>query len=219
MLKPGRPENRKTFIGGFLAKACVMLFFFGVWGLETASAGLTIQPTTWNVVGLDSNNTSVGPNTFPIGVRVCNTGAATVTNVSATYVWDSANIYISLSGPSVITVPSLAAGACTDFYFSVTILRTVAAYNAARRYHITVTGDAVASVSTPTPREIYVERIISQSRNSINSISGPTTVYVGQTYNYTVNASTATGGYSQLEAFLELPNIIFQIQSISTTYT
>ena len=219
MLKPGRPENRKTFAGGFLVKACVMLFFFGVGGLGTAYAGLTIQPTTWNVVGLDSNNTSVGPNTFPIGVRVCNTGAATVTNVSATYVWDSANIYISLSGPSAISVPSLAAGACTDFYFSVTILRTVAAYNAARRYHITVTGDSVASVSTPTPREIYVERIISQSRNSINSISGPTTVYVGQTYNYTVNASTATGGYAQLEAFLELPNIIFQIQSISTTYT
>jgi uncharacterized repeat protein (TIGR01451 family) len=219
MPKPERPQTRKTFTGGFLVKACVMLFFFGVWGLETAYAGLTIQPTTWNVVGLDSNNPGVGPNTFPIGVRVCNTGAATVTNVSATYVWDSGNIYISLSGPSTINVPSLAAGACTDFYFSVTILRTAAAYNAARRYHITVTGDSVASVSTPTPREIYVERIISQSRNSINSISGPTTVYVGQTYNYTVNASTATGGYSQLEAFLELPNIIFQIQSISTTYT
>jgi uncharacterized repeat protein (TIGR01451 family) len=44
-------------------------------------------------------------------------------------------------------------------------------------------------------------------------------VYVGQTYNYTVNASTATQGYEQLEAFLNLSNVIFQVVTISTTYT
>ena len=55
--------------------------------------------------------------------------------------------------------------------------------------------------------------------NSVNSISGPTTVYVGQTYNYTVNASTATQGYEQLEAFLDLSNVVFQVQSIATTYS
>lgn len=202
-----------------MVKACVLLFFFGVWGVQTARAGLTIAPTTWNVVGLDSNNTSVGPATFPIGARVCNTGAATVTNVSSTFVWDSFNTYINLSGPSTINVSSLAAGACVDFYHDVSVTRSSAAYDTARRYHITVTGNTVAAVSTPTPREIYVERIISQGRNSINSITGPTTVYVGQTYTYTVNASTAPGGYEQLEAFLELPNVIFQVQSISTTYT
>lgn len=80
-------------------------------------------------------------------------------------------------------------------------------------------GTSVASVSTPTPRELFVEHIISQGRNSVNSITGPTTVYVGQTYNYTVSASTATQGYSQLEAFLDLSNIVFQVQSISTTYS
>ena len=187
--------------------------------MGTAYAGLTIQPTTWNVVGLDSNNVNVGPNSFPVGVRVCNTGGAAVTNVTGSFVWDSSNININLAGASTINVQTLAAGACTDIYFSVTITRTTAAYNATRRYHITVTGDAVSSVTTPTPREIYVEKIISQNRNSVNSIIGPTTVYVGQTYNYTVNASTATGGYEQLQAFLELPNIIFQVQSIATTYT
>jgi uncharacterized repeat protein (TIGR01451 family) len=202
-----------------MVRACVLFFFFGVWGVQTAFAGLTLEPTTWNVVGLDSNNTSVGPATFPIGGRVCNTGPTPVTNVSGSFVWDSSNSYIDLSGPSTINVASLDAGACVDIYFSVSITRTSAAYDAFRRYHITVTGDAVAAVSTPTPREIYVEHIISQARNSINSITGPTSVYVGQTYTYTVNASTATGGYNQLEAFLELSNIIFQIQSIATTYT
>jgi len=42
---------------------------------------------------------------------------------------------------------------------------------------------------------------------------------VGQTYNYTVNASTATQGYEQLEAFLNLSNVIFQVLSIATTYS
>jgi uncharacterized repeat protein (TIGR01451 family) len=82
-----------------------------------------------------------------------------------------------------------------------------------------VSATGFATISTPTPREIYVEHIISQNRNSVQSIVGPTTVFVGQTYNYTVNASTATQGYEQLSAFLNLPNIIFQVLAISTTYT
>ena len=197
----------------------MLVLFLGVWSVSAAYAGITIQPTTWNVIGLDSNNVNTGPNTFPVGVRVCNTGGAPVTNVTGSFVWDSSNIYVNLTGASIINVQTLAAGACTDIYFSVTITRTSAAYNATRRFHITVTGDGESSVTTPTPREIYVEKIISQNRNSVNSITGPTTVYVGQTYQYTVNASTATGGYEQLQAFLELPNVIFQVLSIATTYT
>src|SRR6266852_5497086 len=217
-----RLRNSKLFCGGpsaFIIRTSMLLLFFGVLGVQSAYAGLTITPTTWNVIGLDSNNVNSGPNSFQIGARVCNTGGAPVTNVSSSFVWDSSNAFINLSGPSTINVPSLAAGGCVDFYYSAVVTRTASAYNTTRGYHITVTGDSVASVSTPTPRELNVEKIISQNRNSVNSITGPTTVYVGQTYNYTVNASTATGGYAQLEAFLDLSNIIFQVQSIATTYT
>ena len=217
-----RLRNSKLFCGGpsaFIIRTSMLLLFFGVLGVQSAYAGLTITPTTWNVIGLDSNNVNSGPNSFQVGARVCNTGGAPVTNVSSSFVWDSSNAFINLSGPSTINVPSLAAGGCVDFYYSVVVTRTSSAYNTTRGYHITVTGDSVASVSTPTPRELYVEKMISQNRNSVNSITGPTTVYVGQTYNYTVNASTATGGYAQLEAFLDLSNIIFQVQAISTTYT
>ncbi|MGH9904662.1 MAG: hypothetical protein ACRD8U_03635, partial [Pyrinomonadaceae bacterium] len=202
-----------------LVRALILAALFGFGGVGTAYAGLTIEPTTWNVVGLDSNNPNTGPANFPVGARVCNTGGAAVTNVLGTFFWDSSNVFINLNGPSTINVSSLAAGACVDFYFHAAVTRTSSAYNTTRRFHITVTGDSVASVSTPTPRELYVEHIISQGRNEVNSITGPTTVYVGQTYTYTVNASTATQGYEQTEAFLELPNIIFQVQSISTTYS
>ncbi|HEX5701726.1 MAG TPA: hypothetical protein VFX97_00745 [Pyrinomonadaceae bacterium] len=218
-----RKQPATSFIakrpGKLAVRALLLVLFFGVWSVSAAYAGITVQPTTWNVIGLDSNNVSTGPAAYPVGVRVCNTGSAPVTNVTGNFVWDSSDIYINLSGPSTINVQTLAAGACTDIYFTVAVTRSSAAYDNFRRYHITVTGDGVSSVTTPTPREIYVEKIISQNRNSVNSITGPTTVYVGQTYQYTVNASTATGGYEQLQAFLELPNIIFQVLSIATTYT
>jgi uncharacterized repeat protein (TIGR01451 family) len=203
----------------FVVRLFLLAAFVCAVGVQSAYAGLTITPTTWNVIGLDSNNTATGPDTYQIGARVCNTGGAAVSNVVGTFIWDSTNIYINVSGSNPITVTSLAAGACIDFYFPVTITRTSLAYDTARRYHITASATGQATVSTPTPRELYVERIISQNRNSVNSISGPTTVYVGQTYNYTVNADTATQGYEQLEAFLNLSNVIFQITNIATTYT
>jgi uncharacterized repeat protein (TIGR01451 family) len=197
----------------------MLLLFFGVLGVQSAYAGLTVTPTSWNVVGLDSNNTNTGPDTYQVGVRVCNTGGTAVTNIVGNLVWDSSNAYINLNGASALNVSSLAGGACIDLYYSVVVTRTSLAYNATRRYHITVSATGVSAISTPTPREIYVEHLISQNRNSVQSIVGPTTVYVGQTYNYTVNASTATQGYEQLEAFLNLSNVIFQVLSISSSYS
>src|SRR5437016_6431662 len=219
---PIRPRTSKLFWGGlsaYILRISVLLLFFGVWGVQSAYAGLTVTPTSWNVVGLDSNNTSTGPDTFEIGVRVCNTGGTAVTNIVGDFIWDSANAYININGSTTLNVSSLAGGACVDLYYSVTVTRTSLAYNTSRRYHVAVSATGVSTITTPTPREIYVERIISQNRNSVQSITGPTTVYVGQTYNYTVNASTATQGYAQLEAFLNLSNVIFQVLTISTTYT
>jgi uncharacterized repeat protein (TIGR01451 family) len=193
--------------------------FFGVCGVQSAYAGLTLTPVTWNVVGLDSNKTTDGPDTFQIGARVCTTGGAAVNNIVGDFIWDSSNAFINLSGASTLNVSSLNAGACVDLYYPVTVTRTSSAYDTSRSYHISVSATGVSTISTPTPREIYVEHIISQNRNSVNSIVGPTTVFVGQTYNYTVNASTATQGYEQLEAFLNLSNVIFQVQAIATTYS
>src|SRR5215475_1421494 len=87
----------------------------------SAATTLTVTPLTWNIIGLDSNNVNVGPNDFPVGARVCNTGAAIATNVTATFVWDSANSFINIrpGTNSSLSVTSLAVGACTDFYFEV----------------------------------------------------------------------------------------------------
>ncbi|HLL13988.1 MAG TPA: hypothetical protein VK388_02810, partial [Pyrinomonadaceae bacterium] len=136
------------------------------------------------------------------------------------FFWEGANnININLSGASVVMWRSLAPGACVDFYYPVVVTRTTAAYNTTRRYRIAISADGVAAVSTPTPRELYVEKLLSQGRNTVTSIVGPTSVYVGQTYNYTINADTATQGYPQIETFLNLSNVTYQVLAVSATYS
>ncbi|HYG74921.1 MAG TPA: DUF11 domain-containing protein, partial [Planctomycetota bacterium] len=193
--------------------------------LSLSAATLTVTPITWDVVGLDSNNVNVGPNLYMVGVRVRNTGGGTANNVVAKLNWGTpTHPYINIqSGSSdTLSVASVAVGGFTDFYFNVSIARDPQAYatlpNRTRPYHITVTHDGGAPVSTPQPRQLYVEKIISQARNGVDSITGPTTVFVGNTYTYVVNYHTATGGYDQLEAFAFFPNTLFQIVSVNTTY-
>lgn len=196
-----------------------------------AAASLIVTPLTWNVVGLDSNNVAVGPNNFPVGARVCNVGDTTATNVNALFVWDSSDPYIDLraGSQSSIALAALAGfNTCHDFYFEVSVVRSPSAYDHVRRYHIAVTADGGISTSTPTPREIYVERLISQNRNSTTDIKlngtvipagGSMSLLVGNTYTITLDGSTATQGYEQLEAFINFPNTIFAVNAVTTTYT
>src|SRR5574341_144067 len=201
----------------------------------SAAAILTVSPLTWNIIGLDSNNVSVGPNNFPVGGRVCNTGNSTATNVISSFVWDSADPYINLrpGSLSTLSVTSLSAGGCTDFYFEVTVTRNSSAYNHTRLYHITATADTLGIVSTPTPRELFVEHLISQNRNTVSDVQYGTTLasltsvasggtmslIVGNTYYIRLVGATATNGYEQIESFINFPNTVFQILSVSTTYT
>jgi hypothetical protein len=196
---------------------------FFICSANGAYAQLSITPVTWNVVGLDSNRPITdGPNEFPVGAKVCNTSSSALSNLNTTFYWDSTNSLINLDVGGTtqsITQSSIAANTCVDVYFTVVITRSAAAYNTSRTYHITSSATGASTVSTPTPREIFVEKLVSQNRNTVSSIVGPTTVYVGQTYNYTVNGSTAPGGYEQLEAFLNLSNVIFKVLSVNTTYS
>ncbi len=133
----------KTLFRFLISAPLVLLlgwFIFGSPLLVHADAILTIEPITWNVVGLDSNNVTVGPNNFPVGVRVCNNGDAPATNVVANFVWDSSDSYIALRSGSLdpITTSSIATGInnCFDFYFEVEIARDANAYDHTREYHI-----------------------------------------------------------------------------------
>jgi len=200
------------------------------------AAGFTIEPITWNIMGLDSNDPSTGPNHFPVGVRVCNETGADANNVTGTFVWDTggtataSEVYSRSGTDTTLFVDTLAAGACTDFYYEVEISRTLAPYDKTRRFHIEVTSDETGATKyySDMPREVYVEHLVSQNRNAVTNVylddvsiaaGGTMSLIVGQTYTIKLEGYTATQGYEQIEYFINFPNTIFQILSVSSTFT
>ena len=197
-----------------------------------ANATLTVTPITWNVIGLDSNSPASGPHLFPVGARVCSNVATT--NVAVNFLFDTANPNIDLRAGSLSTVnlAAIGAGQCADAYFEVDVTQVPAAFDTTRRYHITAT-DGSGTFSTVTPRELYVEHLISQNRNSISDVKygpvgGPYTsvpaggsmsLVVGNTYDIQLLGGTATQGYNQFESFINFPNTIFQVQAVLTSYS
>jgi hypothetical protein len=95
-LHPSLSQTEKHSILGWLRVLPAILLFLLFSTSTFAATTLTVTPITWNVIGLDSNNVNVGPNRFPVGARVCNTGSAAASNVTATLVWDSSNSYINI---------------------------------------------------------------------------------------------------------------------------
>src|SRR4051794_657235 len=211
--------------GAVLVGALVLALIAPAMSASASPASLTITPTTWNVIGLDSNAPSAGPARFPVGVRVCNTGTTTATNVSTSFTWDSANAYLTLIGNATMSHGDLAGSACREVTYEVDVTRDAAAKTTARRFHVDATADGLGTVSTSTPRELYVESLVSQGRNNVQAITGaagvgdpaPASVLVGQSYTYKLFSSTSTT-YQQLETFLNFPTSIFRLDSISQTY-
>jgi LPXTG-site transpeptidase (sortase) family protein len=216
-------QGGRTSLGKFLVLfLVVMLALGGVLikpGTNTrAAAILTITPITWNVIGLDALDVNVGPNIYPVGARVCNTGDTAATNVVSTFVWASfTNTDINVTLPTILTVPTLASTDCTDFYYNVVITRTAAARNSSRPYYINATASGLGEVRTPTNRELFVKPLNPTQTINVGAITGPTTVEVGQTYTYTVQDSSPN--LEQLENFIDFPNNIFRIRSVASTYT
>ena len=94
-------------------------------------------------------------------------------------------------------------------------------------YSISVTADGGLYAETPANREIYIESLISQNRNSIDEIQidgvsipdgSSVNLVKGETYEIKLIGSTATQGYNQFESFINLRNTIFQIMSVSSSY-
>jgi large repetitive protein len=214
------------------SKRTLLVIALSLFAPIAAKATLTVTPITWNIVGLDSNNPAAGPHLFPVGARVCSNVATT--NVAVNFVFDTGNANINLRAGSLssINLPAIGAGQCADAYFEVDVLQVPAAFDTTRRYHITAT-DGSGTFSTVTPREIYVEHLISQSRNSVGDVKvgpvgGPYTsvapggsmsLVVGNTYDIQLFGGTATQGYNQFEEFINFPNTIFQVQAVNTTYS
>src|SRR5687767_10288806 len=99
--------------------------------IAKAQATLTVTPITWNVIGLDKDDLNAGPNEYPVGVRVCNTGTAAVNNISVSFDWTgTANNNLSVVNPVAQTISTLTASApCDDVYFWVRVQRVAESRN------------------------------------------------------------------------------------------
>lgn len=219
-------------------------------GSALAATTVSVTPISWNVIGLDSNDVTVGPNHFPVGVRVCNTGGESTTVVGTFDFDDSRDNYYNggagdpyinlrdgtedvLPVSGTVTLTTSGPTQCTDFYYEVAVTRNSNAYNNTRRYRVQVTGSNISPTTSPVPRELFVERLISQSRNAVTDVQLSTngtsytsvdpgatmTLMVGQEYWIKLVGSTATNGYEQIETFINFPNTIFLVESVATTYT
>lgn len=237
-MKKNNPMICERLITAVLLTAILLAQFVPVIEAQAAAA-LTVTPITWNIIGLDSNKVTVGPNLFPIGARVCNSGNATATDVTSAFVFDdggdlyTGGTYINLRSGSLSAHTTLGtnltAGSCTDFYYEVEVKRDANAYDTTRKYHITASANSGAVTgSTPTPRELYVEHLVSQSRNAVTDVQldgasipagGTMSLMVGNTYTIKLIGFTATQGYNQLESFINFPNTIFQVLAVSSTFS
>src|SRR4026209_1312151 len=79
--------------------------------VEQAVAAVSVSHITWGVGGLDSNDVTKGPNVFPVGVRITNTGDVTATDVTSALAFTTANANVTIDAPSSLTFATLAPGA------------------------------------------------------------------------------------------------------------
>ncbi len=212
----------------------VLLALMGSLFADTASAALSIRPIAWNIIGLDSNNVTVGPNRFPGAARVCTDATPSNGAITVTWNWTTADAFIGLRAGSQnpVLLPALAANSCADAYFEVEIVRNASAYDHTRRYRIDADDADPGLTSTAVPREIYVEHLISQSRNAVTDIQfgtsipslvsvaagGSMNLVVGNTYFIRLIGGTATQGYEQLETFIGFKNTVFRILNVASTF-
>ena len=190
----------------------------GAVSAQANTNALTITPTEWNVVGLDSNNVLVGPNQYSVGARVCNITAAPLAGITITWQWNSANTFVNIDGALTKPTFTLAANTCVNRWWTVEVTRNALAYDTTRLFQISASAPNAFTVTTPAAREIYVEALISQNRNSTTSLAGPTDVFVGDLVTYVLDGKTATNGYEQLSAGPTLDGSLFDIVSVAATY-
>ncbi len=182
-----------------------------------AAAELSLESTTWNVIGLDGTDVNAGPNEFPVGVRACNSGdTATTADLVATFAFTTSNERISLVNDAKQTFPPLDSGDCVEMFYTVRVSRTSAAYGSNRDYTVTVTS---GSASVNIGQRLRVEQLQPIGGSSTTDLKGPSAVEVGTSYRWTVTGETPATGYPELAHYLNFCPDIFQIESVSATYS
>ena len=189
-----------------------------------AHAALTATPLTWNVIGLDSNNRP-GAKVLPGGRTRLQHRRRPGINVNCSGLGQR-HVNLRAGSLNSLAFPTLAAGGCVDAYFEVEVAQNPAAYDTTRRYHITprkarttVNADAARDVRrAPDLAESQFDHR-RQARRRADPAGGTIGLVVGNTYTIELDGGTATQGYNQFETFINFSNTIFQVLSVTTSYS
>jgi len=204
----------------FLGLMVISWLVLKPWTVMYAAPALSIETITWNVVGLGSDP-SISPRTFPVGVRVCNSGDSSATGLIINYKWGEGtdDTYISLvSGSTSFGLSSLEVGSCADFYFHIQVSGTTP-INFHRPYQISVSSNELTTpLTTPLNREIFVVRLIPLDSLNVERPVGPTQVYLHQVYTYVMQGSLSSTNYQQLENFINYTNNKLRVLSVKSSY-
>jgi len=202
----------------------LLVFNLGFVGLSRIHAvstdtTLTLTKGSWDIIGLDSNKVADGPNQFLIQIHIANTGGESATNVTAQLTLGSGSTYITSTDVGLKTIGTIDAGSTIDVFFLVDVERNVLAYDTTRDYTVTVSGTNVSSTVTIIGT-LIVKKLISQSRNSVDSITPSTTSpKIGQTFTVEVVSTTSTSNYPNIEVpIIGYNPTIIQPIGVSTTY-
>lgn len=180
--------------------------------------------------GVDNGYTFIrlqGGDTYTFPLIPKNDGSAGTTGaIAGGYIFDTpANGSLKKTKYNISYTPKN----CQDFYYNFETTRSTAAWQTYQKYYIDAWADNAGHVQTPRPRQIYIEQLISQSRNYVYNFtcttesnpsptSGSVNVLVGETFVCDAYAHTATA-YPELSFTSDIPNVIFQVLDVNTTYS
>lgn len=213
----------------------------------SAAASLSAEIVSWQVIGLDSNAPATSaPELYLVQAQVTNTGDAQAENATATLTMSPPDCggvpCIALVSASDYELGTLDPGETADAFWTVSIAKSAVAFDTTTPITVMAEADGVAPVtatqvsrdpppcgSDPTGASVlFVERLISQSRNNVLSYSVSPGVQLpdrtwevvqGSDFTVTVLAQTATQ-YSEISVPAVVdPSGAITPQSVGFTYT
>lgn len=190
-----------------------------------AQPSLSAEIVSWQVVGLDSNAPATSPpELFVVQAKVTNSGDANAENAFATLTLSSPDCAgspcIELRSDANYALGTLSPGETDDAFWTVAVAKTAVAFDTITPITVIAQADGVGPVTATqadrnpppcgtepsAPSTLYVQNLISQSRNDVLSYSlspgvqrpdGSWEVTLGSDFTVTVVASTATE-YSEI---------------------
>lgn len=207
-----------------LAIAINVAVFYALIGPLRAAGqapALRFDSPTWEIIGLDNDNPYFGPTSYLVGTNLCNDGGETGV-VTATLNLDPGTGVIHTSGPTTLSLPSLASGECTGLYYNVEITPDLTSIGANQPYTITVNTANAPADSLTANGNLEVAGLAPRNQvvipvEAIYHLDGPEQVTVGNVYQYVARANGIITDSLQLAHQVNFPSSMFHITNIQHT--